>query len=111
VTNELPEDFYSTTYYTDKMIEFLRTRPHDQPFFSYLAYTAPHDPLQVPDAWLDRYNGEYDGGYPAMKAARMQRMKSMGLVPQEMDINPGTPHFEHWEVLSQEEQRFQARKM
>lgn len=111
VTNDLPIDFYSTTSYTDKMIEFLRNKPQDKPFFGYLAYTAPHDPLQVPDEWLDRYKGEYDDGYPAMKNARTRRMKSMGLITEDMDINPATDHFERWENLSDEERRSQARKM
>lgn len=111
VTNDLPEDFYSTTYYTQKMIEFLQAKPHDEPFFGYLAYTAPHDPLQVPDEWLDRYRGSYDGGYPAMKKDRTRRMKSLGLIRQDMEINPGTENFDKWEDLSGEEQRSQARKM
>jgi arylsulfatase len=111
VTNELPADFYSTTYYTDKMIEFLRGKPQDTPFFGYLAYTAPHDPLQVPDKWLDRYQGKYDGGYGAMKETRMRRMKSMGLIPEEMETNPGSPHAARWEELSHDERRRQARKM
>ncbi len=111
VTNDLPDDFYSTTFYTNKMIEFLRERPRGKPFFGYLAYTAPHDPLQVPDKWLDRYKGTYDGGYPAMKKERTRRMKSLGLIRQDMEINPGTDHFDRWEDLSGEEQRSQARKM
>ena len=65
----------------------------------------------MPDEWLDRYKGEYDGGYPAMKKARTRRMKSLGLIRQDMEINPGSDHFENWEDLSEEEQRSQARKM
>ncbi|HEY4542698.1 MAG TPA: arylsulfatase [Noviherbaspirillum sp.] len=111
VTHALPADFYSTASYTGKMIDFLRAKPQDQPFFGYLAYTAPHDPLQVPDEWLDRYKGRYDDGYPAMKEARTRRMKSIGLISPDMDINPGTDYFEKWEDLSAEERRSQARKM
>ncbi len=111
VTNDLPADFYSTTFYTDKLIEFLRDKPGDKPFFAYLAYTAPHDPLHVPDEWLDRYKGMYDGGYPAMKEARTRRMRSMGLIGQGVGVNPGTDHFEIWEDLSEEKRRRQARKM
>lgn len=111
VTNDLPADFYSTTFYTDKLIEFLRDKPGDKPFFAYLAYTAPHDPLHVPDEWLDRYKGMYDGGYPAMKEARTRRMRSLGLIGQGVGVNPGTDHFERWEDLSEEKRRRQARKM
>lgn len=111
VTANLPDDFYSTTSYTRKMVEFLQDKPHGKPFFGYLAYTAPHDPLQVPDEWLDRYKGTYDGGYPAMKRDRTRRMKSLGLIRQDMKINPGTDHFKKWEDLSENEQRSQTRKM
>lgn len=111
VTHALPADFYSTTAYTDKMIAFLQARPRDQPFFGYLAYTAPHDPLQVPDAWLDRYKGKYDGGYPAMKEARTRRMQAMGLIGQDLAVNPGTDQFPRWESLSAEERQRQARRM
>ncbi|MHB1297497.1 MAG: sulfatase-like hydrolase/transferase [Gemmatimonadaceae bacterium] len=110
VTSELPADFYSTTAYTERMIEFLRSGPRDKPFFGYLAYTAPHDPLQVPDEWLDRYRGKYDGGYPEMKATRTRRMRSMGLIG-DMEVNPGTDRFEKWDELPEEERKSQARKM
>lgn len=52
--DKLPDDFYSTRYYTDKMIEYLRKCPQDKPFFGYLAFTAPHDPLQIIPEWKDR---------------------------------------------------------
>lgn len=111
VTDALPEEFYSTTAYTQKTIEFLQSRPQEKPFFAYLAYTAPHDPLQVPDDRLDRYRGRYDGGYPQMKAERLERMKALGLVDPDLEIHPGTDHFQAWEDLSPEDRRSQARKM
>ena len=46
---KLPDDFYSSKDYTDRMIEFIGLNHDDQnPFFAYLAYTAPHNPLHVP---------------------------------------------------------------
>lgn len=111
VTESLSENFYSTTAYTERMISYLSTRPEGSPFFGYLAYTAPHDPLQVPDEWLERYKGRYDGGYPALKEARTKRMKAMGLIPEDMTVNPGSEHFDNWESLSPEKKRLQSRKM
>lgn len=67
ITDELPEDFYSTRMYVDKMIEYTSAQGDDEPFLGYLAFTAPHDPLHVPDEWLDRYEGRYDGGYDAVR--------------------------------------------
>ena len=40
------------------------------PFFAYVAFTAPHDPLHVPEPWLSKYRGRYDEGYEALKAAQ-----------------------------------------
>ncbi|MFA7586597.1 MAG: arylsulfatase [Novosphingobium sp.] len=111
VTDSLPGDFYSTYAYTDRMIEFLTEAGRDKPFFAYLAYTAPHDPLQVPDDWLDRYKGRYDGGYDVIRAERHERMQGMGLIAPDLPINAGSGQFPAWNDLSDEEKRSQSRKM
>jgi arylsulfatase A-like enzyme len=61
----LPTAFkYSTQFYTDRMIDYLSDkRAAEQPFFAYLAYTAPHWPLQAPPEAIARYQGAYDAGY------------------------------------------------
>ena len=46
---------------------------------------------------FDHYKGKY-GEYPVMKEARTRRMKSMGLMRQDMQINWGTDHYERWEA-------------
>lgn len=74
------KDFYSSVGYTDKMLEFLREADSSKPFFAYLAYTAPHDPLQVPDTWLNRYAGKYDQGPQTISQQRLQRQQQKGLV-------------------------------
>jgi arylsulfatase len=51
----LPQDFYSTTYYTDKMLGYLK-EPDGKPFFAYLAYTSPHW-LLASDADIARQRG------------------------------------------------------
>ncbi|GAB2540317.1 arylsulfatase [Rufibacter soli] len=111
VVEELPQDFYSSNYYADKMMQYVTEQSDDRPFFAYLAFTAPHDPLQVPDEWLNKYNGAYDGGYEAIREKRLQRMKELGLVPQETTPNEGSDHFKKWEELTPEEQRESARRM
>ena len=69
VVDKLPDDFWSSTFYTDKMIEYIdASRGAGQPFFAYLAYTAPHWPLAAPDDWIDKYQGRYDAGWDAFSA-------------------------------------------
>ena len=54
VRTHVPRGFYSTEFYTDKTIEYIDEQGDDAPFFAYLSYTAVHDPLHLPDDWLDR---------------------------------------------------------
>lgn len=75
---EIPADFYSTIDYTDKTIEYIK-RASGKPFFAYVAYTAPHDPLQVPDDWIDRYDGAYASGSDVARNARLARQIEKGI--------------------------------
>jgi arylsulfatase len=71
---ELPKDFYATRSYSDFLIESIRDNQSDgQPFLAYLAFTAPHDPLHVPEPWLSQYRGNYDDGYEVLKASGQRR--------------------------------------
>ncbi len=48
----VPSGFYSSEFYTSRLIKYLDSRAKDQPFFGYLAFTAPHDPLHAPVDWI-----------------------------------------------------------
>lgn len=87
-----PSTFYSTNFYTQKLISFIDAHKADgKPFFAYAAFTSPHWPLQVPEPWLHKYSGRYDAGYDAIRAARIARQKGLGLVPQDFNPYPGAP--------------------
>lgn len=45
---------YCTDVFTDVAVDFIE-KNKKQPFFLYLAYNAPHAPLQVPQEYYDRY--------------------------------------------------------
>lgn len=47
---------YITDVITDAAIDFIGKQP-GRPFFAYLAYNAPHVPLQVPDRYVKRFKG------------------------------------------------------
>jgi arylsulfatase len=109
---ELPRDFgYSSDYFTSTAIKQIGSEKNDKPFFAYLAYTAPHWPLQVPAAYLERYRGFYDKGYASVAQARLERMKAKGLVAGDVQINPGPDVWPGWEKLSTKEQQLEARRM
>ena len=93
--DELPKDFYSSTAYADALLGYLQERDAGAPFFAYLAFTAPHDPLQVPDEWLDRYRGAYADGPVATRQARAERQAALGLIPEDAPLW-GYPRFPSW---------------
>ncbi|MCG8701091.1 MAG: sulfatase-like hydrolase/transferase, partial [Bacteroidales bacterium] len=53
------DDFYTTDNFTDKAIEFINDEEPGEPFFLYLAYTAPHWPLHAPAEDIEKYKGRY----------------------------------------------------
>ena len=110
--DSLPEDLYSSKDYTDALVEWIkRDQGNDQPFFAYLAYTAPHDPLHAPKEYIDKYKGVYDGGWDNLRGKRLQRLKELGIIDQNAKPFPRLPAVEAWEELSEEERALAARDM
>ncbi|MEH6607966.1 MAG: arylsulfatase [Halioglobus sp.] len=78
--SELPEDYYATRTYTDKMIEFIdNNRTDGKPFFAYVAHQAPHDPYHLPKEWRERHVGEYDKGWDVLRRERLARQIELGI--------------------------------
>ncbi|KAF5556361.1 arylsulfatase [Fusarium mexicanum] len=113
---DLPDDFYSTKFFTDKLLDMLSNRTKEekeQPFFSYLAYTAPHWPMQAPQDVVNKYNGKYDNGPDQLRLDRLTRLKELGLVPSDVEAAPpvGFEAGVKWEDLNDHERAVSAKKM
>ena len=109
---QLPEDFYSSRTYSERLIEYLKARPDDgQPFFAYLAFTAPHWPLQAPVESIARYKGRYDAGYDVLQAERFARMRELGLLSEGMQMTPLISGEPAWEDLSDYDKQVASRNM
>lgn len=109
---QLPEDWFSTQLYTDRLLASIRANEGDGiPWFAYLAFTAPHWPLQLPEAWLDRYAGQYEEGYDAVRDARVARAAAMGLWPEGLSAAAFEPAAAPWESLDPDARRLSARSM
>ncbi len=109
----LPDDFYSSEFYVNKVINYLDDRESEdaRPFFGYLAFTAPHWPLQVPMGWLDRFSGAYDEGWEIIRERRTESAKRLGLIPQDFTAAPLPSALGSWNDLSSAERRAEARRM
>ncbi len=109
---ELPDDFYSTKDYTDALIEFIDGGKGDaKPFFAYLSYTAPHDPLHAPAEYIKKYKGKYDDGWDVLGLQRLENLKELGLVPASVNEFPANFMIRKWETLGADEKRRHARDM
>ena len=94
----------------NKVISYLDDRESEdaRPFFGYLAFTAPHWPLQVPAGWLDRFSGAYDEGWETIRERRTDSAKQLGLIPQDFTAAPLPLALGSWNDLSSAERRLEA---
>ncbi|MEZ5708110.1 MAG: arylsulfatase [Blastomonas sp.] len=112
-TVSVPDDFFSSTFYTDRLIDYIDADRNDgRPFFAYAAYTAPHWPLQAPQKYIDGYDGVYDQGYEAIAAARIKRMVRLGLIDagQARALSAG-PMARSWNSLDADTKAREAKRM
>ncbi|MDF1738105.1 MAG: sulfatase-like hydrolase/transferase [Verrucomicrobiales bacterium] len=62
--NELPihPEGHATDIFTDWTVDYLEARKDtEDPFFLFLAYNAPHTPIQPPADWLEKVKAREDG--------------------------------------------------
>jgi arylsulfatase len=107
----LAAGFYSSDYYADKLIQYFKEREDDRPFFAFLPFTAPHWPLQAPDALIAKYRGRYHDGPEALRQQRLQRMKDQGLCSQDVIAHEVIAETQSWKELTGEERAHSARAM
>ncbi len=104
------KDFYTTDAFTDWAIDFLQgDKDSQKPFFLYLAYNAPHDPLHAWPKDIAKYKGTYDAGFEALRKARYAKQRKTGLLDDAYPLSK--PTHTPWDDLSPEQRADQARRM
>ncbi|MHC4995497.1 MAG: arylsulfatase [Planctomycetota bacterium] len=100
--NEQLENLESTTdrpyYTTDAFTDYAK------PFFLYLAYTAPHWPLQAHEEDIARYRGRYKLGWDKLRRQRLARMKEIGLIGEHVKLSPRDKTAPAWDTLDAKKQ-------
>ena len=100
-----PKDgFYMTDAITDHAVQFLeRDTAVGEPFFLYLAYTAPHWPLHAWPEDIARYRGKYRIGWDKLRARRHRRQIEMGLIDPGWPLTPRDEAVQAWDRLTDEQ--------
>ncbi len=107
-----PEDFFLTDAISDEAVRQLKEHAADkadQPFFQYVAYTAPHWPLHAHEEDIAKYKGRFDAGWDELRKERLQRMIDIGLIRPDWPMSDRDVTVPPWEDAPHKE--WEARRM
>ncbi len=104
------KDFYTTDAFTQYALEYLEEyKDEEKPFFLYVAYNAPHDPLMAWPEDIARHRGTYLAGWQATRQSRFNRQIEMGLFPADMQLSD--PEFGDWDSLGKAQKQQEDLRM
>ncbi|RIJ48185.1 arylsulfatase [Maribellus luteus] len=101
---EVPDDFYMTDFITQKSIDLIDDYSRDdQPFFLYVAHTAPHWPLHALPEDIEKYKDTYSEGWEVLREKRYSRMLELGLIDRETYPLPENSSGRKWDECERKE--------
>ena len=110
----LESDKYLTDAITDFAIESIENQNREfkgqKPFFLYLAYNAPHYPLQAPAEDIEKYRGRVADGFDAIRQERYENVKRLGLLPANNAIAHRDDSLNYWRQLTYDQQQYWQRE-
>ncbi|MBP7658974.1 MAG: arylsulfatase [Burkholderiaceae bacterium] len=101
------EGFFYTDAISDQAVAYIEqhAKAHpDQPFFEYVAYTAPHWPLHAHEADIARYKGRFDRGWDALREERLEKLVASGLLKDTWKLTERDPSQPPWSEAQADEQ-------
>ncbi|HEY4080134.1 MAG TPA: arylsulfatase [Burkholderiaceae bacterium] len=112
--DSFPPDYFAPDDYTNRAIGWLaeqRACSPEKPFFLYLAFQTPHTPLQAKPVDVAKYKGRYDTGWDAIRHARYERQRAMGLIEENAGFAPRNPGVPAWDELDEANRALYAQHM
>ena len=83
----------------------------DKPFFIYWAPGAGHGPHQIFKEWADKYKGQFDDGWDALRVKTYNRQKELGWIPPDAQLTPRADSMASWDSIPEAQRPFQRRLM
>lgn len=93
------EGFYMTDAISDYAVRFVEEAEGDEaPFFMYVAYTAPHFPLQAWPEDIAREADYFSAGWDHLRMKRYERLQRMGVLGSETELTPRDHAVTSWRI-------------
>lgn len=106
------DSYYFTDEIGNNAVTFLEEQnKENKPFFLYLAFTAPHWPLQAKPVDIAKYRGKFDEGWDILREKRIQKLRESGIILPNQTISPRDPEVPEWDKLTYDEKQFWKAKM
>ncbi len=108
------EKYHLTEDIADQAITWMkrhRAFAPDKPFFIYWAPGAGHGPHQIFKEWADKYKGQFDDGWDALREKTYKRQKELGWIPADAKLTPRADTLASWDSIPESERPFQTRLM
>ncbi|MBT7404590.1 MAG: arylsulfatase, partial [Opitutae bacterium] len=83
-----PKKFYYTDAINDHATRFINEHNSNNPFFLYVAHTAPHWPMHALPEDIKKYKGRYDEGWEKIRKTRYQKQLKLGLIEPKWKLSP-----------------------
>lgn len=102
-----PQDknWYATDAFTDYALDYLdQYAGEERPFFLYLAYTAPHHPLQAPEDEIAKYRGKYLMGWDLLRQRRWKRLQELGIATDNWRLSPRDAEAPSWGCVNNKDE-------
>lgn len=88
-----------------------RSLAPDRPFLLYFAPGATHAPIHVPEGWQDKYAGEFDKGWDAVREETFARQKLLGVIPSDCELTPRPDGIPAWNDMPDDLKPVLSRQM
>jgi arylsulfatase A-like enzyme len=108
------EGYHFTEDMTDQAIDWIKQQKAlmpDKPFFVYFAPGATHAPHHVRPEWSDKYKGQFDDGWDALRERSFARQKELGVIPGDAELTERPAEIPAWDDMPDDLKPVLAREM
>lgn len=104
-----PADYYTTDAFGENAVNYIKEQKDKNPFFLYLAFTAPHWPLQAKKEDIEHVQAAYAVGWDSIKHERLRKQIAMGLARPEWKLTE--KEMRPWKEVSEQDKKNEAYRM